>query len=52
MLWTNRFADLLDEEIDYDDQWTLAFNYQQTDNLTPEERKRGWKVSKQCAFGE
>jgi len=51
-LWTSSFATLLDDELDYADQWTMTFNYHQTDDITPEERKKGWKVSKHCAFGE
>ncbi|KAI3358063.1 hypothetical protein L3Q82_003071 [Scortum barcoo] len=52
-LWTDTFDELLydDNELDYDDQWTLNFNYSQTDKVTKEERKRGWKVYSHCAYG-
>ncbi|XP_075962353.1 receptor-transporting protein 4-like [Anarhichas minor] len=45
-LWRETFEELLDDdnELDYGDQWTLNFNYSQTDQVTVEERKRGWKV--------
>ncbi|XP_071757683.1 receptor-transporting protein 3-like [Centroberyx gerrardi] len=52
-LWKDVFEELLDEdqELDYGDQWNLNFNYSQTDKVTKEERKRGWKVYSHCAFG-
>ncbi|CAL8238697.1 unnamed protein product [Lota lota] len=50
-LWQNSFESLLDQELDYGDEWTLAFSYKQTDQVTDEERKRGCKVSNYCAFG-
>ncbi|KAG7237800.1 hypothetical protein INR49_031813 [Caranx melampygus] len=50
-LWLDTFDELLDDELDYEDQWTLNFNYSLTDKLTKEERKRGWKVYSHCAFG-
>ncbi|XP_035537839.1 receptor-transporting protein 3-like, partial [Morone saxatilis] len=44
-LWLDTFNELLeDNELDYEDQWSLNFNYTQTDTVTKEEKKRGWKV--------
>uniref|UniRef100_A0A3B4U9V7 Receptor-transporting protein 4-like n=2 Tax=Seriola dumerili TaxID=41447 RepID=A0A3B4U9V7_SERDU len=53
-LWLDTFNDLLydDNELDYGDQWTLNFNYSQTDQVTKEERKKGWKVYCCRAFGD
>ncbi|XP_036948305.1 receptor-transporting protein 4-like [Acanthopagrus latus] len=53
-LWMDTFEELLydDNELDYGDQWTLNFNYNQTDKVTKEERKRGWKVYSHCAYGD
>ncbi|XP_019119825.1 receptor-transporting protein 3 [Larimichthys crocea] len=52
-LWIDTFDELLndDNELDYGDQWSLNFNYTQTDQVTKEERKRGWKVYCHCAYG-
>ncbi|XP_044026733.1 receptor-transporting protein 3-like [Siniperca chuatsi] len=52
-LWVDTFDELLndDNELDYGDQWTLNFSYSQTDKVTKEERKRGWKVYSHCAYG-
>ncbi|XP_070703044.1 receptor-transporting protein 4-like [Pempheris klunzingeri] len=52
-LWTEIFTELLDEdnELDYGDQWTLNFSYSQTDTVTTEERKRGWKICCHYAYG-
>ncbi|XP_034560057.1 receptor-transporting protein 4-like [Notolabrus celidotus] len=52
-LWQDIFNELLcdDNELDYGDQWTLNFNYSQTDEVTKDERKRGWKVYSHCAYG-
>ncbi|CAK6949444.1 receptor-transporting protein 3-like [Scomber scombrus] len=52
-LWMDTFDELLydDNELDYGDQWSLNFNYSQTDTLTKEEKKRGWKVYSHCAYG-
>ncbi|XP_028256699.1 receptor-transporting protein 3-like [Parambassis ranga] len=52
-LWLDTFDELLNEdnELDYGDQWTLNFNYTQTNTVTKEERKRGWKIYSHCAFG-
>ncbi|XP_071357010.1 receptor-transporting protein 3-like [Trachinotus anak] len=52
-LWLDIFDELLydDNELDYGDQWTLNFNYTQTDEVTKEERKKGWKVYCHCAYG-
>ncbi|XP_049890360.1 receptor-transporting protein 4-like [Epinephelus moara] len=45
-LWTETFEELLsdDNELDYGDEWILNFDYRQTDKLTTEEKKRGWKI--------
>lgn len=53
-LWIDTFDELLndDNELDYGDQWSLNFNYTQTDQVTKEERKRGWKVYCHCAYGK
>ncbi|XP_054873624.1 receptor-transporting protein 3-like [Amphiprion ocellaris] len=53
-LWMEIFDELLDDdnELDYGDSWTLNFNYSQTDEVTKEERKRGWKVYSHCGFGK
>lgn len=53
-LWLETFDELLyeDNELDYGDQWTLNFNYSQTDTVTKEERKKGWKVYCHCAYGK
>ncbi|XP_020487364.3 receptor-transporting protein 3 [Labrus bergylta] len=52
-LWKDIFDDMLndDNELDYEDQWTLTFNYNQTEEITKQERKRGWKVYCHCAYG-
>ncbi|CAL8289379.1 unnamed protein product [Gadus morhua 'NCC'] len=50
-LWKDCFEELLDQELDHGDEWTLGFNYRQTDEVSMEDRKRGWKVGKQCAYG-
>nr|APQ41789.1 receptor-transporting protein 3 [Lates calcarifer] len=52
-LWLETFDELLcdDNELDYGDQWTLNFNYSQSDKVTKEERKKGWKVYCHCAYG-
>ncbi|XP_008304911.1 receptor-transporting protein 4 [Stegastes partitus] len=52
-LWMETFDELLnDDELDYGDSWTLNFNYGLTDEVTVDERKRGWKVFSHCAFGK
>lgn len=38
-------------ELDDGDTWRLNFNYSQTSRLTPEERRRGWKVRSCTAHG-
>ncbi|KAM9737965.1 receptor-transporting protein 3-like [Menidia menidia] len=50
-LWLETFGEMLNEdnELDYGDDWNLTFNYSQTDQITKEERKRGWKVYSHCA---
>ncbi|KAM7373174.1 hypothetical protein PAMP_008050 [Pampus punctatissimus] len=52
-LWIDTFEELLydDNELDYGDQWSLSFNYRQTDTITREEKRRGWKVYSHCAYG-
>lgn len=53
-LWLDTFNELLydDNELDYEEEWTLNFNYSQTDEVTHDERKRGWKVYSHCAYGK
>ncbi|XP_061597823.1 receptor-transporting protein 3-like [Cololabis saira] len=53
-LWTRTFEELLDDDsvFDYQDAWTLNFNYNLTDEITQEERRRGWKVFSPCARGK
>ncbi|XP_056154801.1 receptor-transporting protein 3-like [Lampris incognitus] len=53
-LWQDTFEDMLDDdqELDYEDQWTFNFNYSQTDEVTKDERRRGWKVYSHCAYGK
>lgn len=51
-LWLDQFEELNEDELDYGDQWTLNFNYSQTDEVTKEERKRGWKIYCHCAYGK
>lgn len=52
-LWTDTFNELLndDNELDYEDQWSLNFSYSHSDTLTKEEKKRGWKIYCHCAYG-
>lgn len=52
-LWMDLFEELLydDNELDYGDEWTLNFNYSQTDTVTNNERRKGWKVYCHCAYG-
>ncbi|KAM8841430.1 receptor-transporting protein 4-like [Spinachia spinachia] len=51
-LWMETFRDLLaDDELEYEDQWNLNFDYQLTQDLTKKERKAGWKISTQCIHG-
>uniref|UniRef100_A0A667WTP9 3CxxC-type domain-containing protein n=1 Tax=Myripristis murdjan TaxID=586833 RepID=A0A667WTP9_9TELE len=47
-LWIYQFEQMVDEQLDYGDQWGLNFNYSQTNEVTNEENKRGWKVH--CIF--
>ncbi len=53
-LWLEVFDELLfdDNELDYGDQWSLNFSYSQTDKVTKEERRRGWKVYCHSAYGK
>lgn len=47
------FDELIDDnELDYGDDWRLNFNYSQTSCVSKEERKRGWKVYCNTAFGK
>lgn len=52
-LWMETFDKLVDDdnELDYGDEWNLNFNYSQTNTVTKEEKKRGWKVYSPCTFG-
>ncbi|KAK5613755.1 hypothetical protein CRENBAI_016647 [Crenichthys baileyi] len=51
--WLEIFDELLynDNQLDYGDEWCLNFNYTQTDEVSKEQRKRGWKVYSHCAYG-
>ncbi|MED6276126.1 hypothetical protein CHARACLAT_000138 [Characodon lateralis] len=51
--WLDIFDELLydDNQLDYGDEWRLNFNYTQTDEITKEQRKKGWKVYSHCAYG-
>ncbi|MEQ2290331.1 hypothetical protein AMECASPLE_002213 [Ameca splendens] len=51
--WLDIFDELLydDNQLDYGDEWCLNFNYTQTDEVTKEQRKKGWKVYSHCAYG-
>ncbi|XP_069032513.1 receptor-transporting protein 3-like isoform X1 [Embiotoca jacksoni] len=53
-VWMDTFNELLsdDSELDYEDQWTFNFSYRQTEKLTTEERKRGWKISNPHVHGK
>ncbi|KAM4630175.1 receptor-transporting protein 3-like [Polymixia lowei] len=53
-LWQENFEEMLDDdqELDYGDLWKLSFNYSQTEEVTKEERKRGWRVYSHCAYGK
>ncbi|XP_024150668.1 receptor-transporting protein 3 [Oryzias melastigma] len=48
-LWVETFEDLLDEQLDYEDDWSFQFNYRLTNELTAQEKRRGWKISCQCS---
>ncbi|KAF6737914.1 Receptor-transporting protein 3 [Oryzias melastigma] len=48
-LWVETFEDLLDEQLDYEDDWSFQFNYSLTKELTAREKGRGWKISCQCS---
>ncbi|XP_029976962.1 receptor-transporting protein 3-like [Salarias fasciatus] len=52
-LWSETFEDLVDDggELDYGDSWTLNFNYSQTEQVSKEERKKGWKVCTHYTIG-
>ncbi|XP_041665655.1 receptor-transporting protein 4-like [Cheilinus undulatus] len=50
-LWMDTFKELVDEELEYDDKWTFQFNYSQTEEVTRDEKRRGWKVYIHCACG-
>lgn len=53
-LWLDIFNELLndDDELNYGDDWNLNFNYGLTDNVTGQERRRGWKIHHHCAQGK
>ncbi|XP_037331031.2 receptor-transporting protein 2-like [Pungitius pungitius] len=50
-LWMETFQDLLEDELEYEDQWNFNFSYQLTKDLTSKEKKRGWKIFIQCVHG-
>lgn len=45
-LWLDLFEELLydDEELNYGDQWSLTFDYNLSETLDQNERRRGWKI--------
>ncbi|XP_006642395.2 receptor-transporting protein 4-like [Lepisosteus oculatus] len=51
-LWMETFQDLVDQELDYNDSWSFQFNYGLQQQLSKEERRRGWKVYCPCAHGQ
>ncbi|KAM6899559.1 receptor-transporting protein 2-like [Xenentodon cancila] len=53
-LWTRTFEELLDDDsvFDYEDAWTLNFNYNLKQEVAQEEKRRGWKVYSYCARGK
>ncbi|KAJ8334345.1 hypothetical protein SKAU_G00399840 [Synaphobranchus kaupii] len=50
-LWSDTFDEMLEEELDYNDSWAFQFNYSLQENLSKEERKRGWKIYCHSAYG-
>ncbi|KAG5842518.1 hypothetical protein ANANG_G00178470, partial [Anguilla anguilla] len=43
-LWRDTFDEMLEEELEYNDSWVFQFNYSLQENLSKEERRRGWKI--------
>uniref|UniRef100_A0AAY5KGB1 3CxxC-type domain-containing protein n=1 Tax=Esox lucius TaxID=8010 RepID=A0AAY5KGB1_ESOLU len=50
--WLDCFEDMVEEDLDRSDKWTLHFNYSLTETLSKEERRRGWKIHSHCAYGQ
>nr|XP_040044072.1 receptor-transporting protein 3-like [Gasterosteus aculeatus aculeatus] len=50
-LWMETFQNLLADELEYEDRWNLNFGYQLTNDLTNNERKKGWKIFIECVHG-
>ncbi|XP_061112356.1 receptor-transporting protein 4-like isoform X1 [Conger conger] len=51
-LWSDTFNRMLHEELDYNDTWGFKFNYSLQNNLSNEERRRGWKIYCNYAYGK
>ncbi|KAM9386148.1 receptor-transporting protein 3-like [Pholidichthys leucotaenia] len=54
-MWTETFNELQSDDsvLDYEDRWTLQFNYNTLEqSLSTEETRRGWKVFSHCAHGD
>uniref|UniRef100_A0AAY4BDY6 3CxxC-type domain-containing protein n=1 Tax=Denticeps clupeoides TaxID=299321 RepID=A0AAY4BDY6_9TELE len=51
-LWSDTFSDMMEDELDYGDDWTFQFNYSLSQETSSEERRRGWRVYTHCAFGQ
>ncbi|XP_035285183.1 receptor-transporting protein 3-like [Anguilla anguilla] len=51
-LWRDTFDEMLEEELEYSDRWFFQFNYRLQENLSEEERRRGWKIYCHCAYGK
>ncbi|KAM3595760.1 uncharacterized protein V6R79_002413 [Siganus canaliculatus] len=52
-LWLDVFDELQydDNELDYGHDWNLNFNYTQTDEVTPKQRRKGWKIHRHHVYG-
>ncbi|KAG5842522.1 hypothetical protein ANANG_G00178520 [Anguilla anguilla] len=50
-LWRDTFDEMLEEELEYNDSWIVQFNYSLQENLSKEERRRGWKIYCHRAYG-
>ncbi|KAI1901706.1 hypothetical protein AGOR_G00037150 [Albula goreensis] len=51
-LWESTFNKLLEEELEYNDTWVFRFNNSLHEQLSPEEKRRGWKIYCPSAFGQ
>uniref|UniRef100_UPI00398E3554 receptor-transporting protein 3-like n=1 Tax=Pristiophorus japonicus TaxID=55135 RepID=UPI00398E3554 len=48
--WFDLFARCM-EEMEFEERWTLNFNYNLDPDLDVEKRKEGWKIYKTSSFG-